>query len=80
MQSITLRNNQLDDDDIKLIASGIGDTYRQNTKLLHLNLCSNWFGDKGATALAKVFYKNKNFIYEYLFKNYLRHFAQIVHF
>ena len=54
MQSLTLRNNQLDDDDITMIASGIGDTYRQNTKILHLNLCSNWFGDIGAIALAKV--------------------------
>ena len=49
-----LRNNQLDDEAIKLIAYGLGDFNRQNQKLINLQLCSNQISDQGAIYLANV--------------------------
>ena len=66
VQSIFLRNNNLNDEAIQLISFGIGDLKRQNKKLLHLNLSSNKIGDKGAMYLAKVSFVLEEFSF-YLF-------------
>ena len=54
VESIVLRNNQLDDEAIYSISNGLGSLKRHNTKLLHLNLSSNRIGDDGASFLASV--------------------------
>lgn len=67
--TICLRNNQLDNEAVKLIAFGIGDFNKQNPKLLHLHLCSNQIGDEGAVYLANVIvvFKHILFIYSCLY-------------
>ena len=54
MQHISLRSNQLNDEEIKLIALGIGETLRHNSNIIQLNLSLNRIGDLGAIELARV--------------------------
>ena len=54
LQNLSLRNNRLDDNAIMYISYALGDTRRQNTKLLSLNLNGNLVHDAGAISLARV--------------------------
>lgn len=54
VQNLSLRNNQIDDEQAKYISLGLGDIRRQNNKLLTLNLNGNLIGDEGAAQIARV--------------------------
>jgi hypothetical protein len=53
---LSLRNNQIDDEQAKYISLGLGDIRRQNSKLLTLNLNGNLIGNEGAIQIARVKY------------------------
>ena len=58
---MSLRNNQIDDEQAKYISLGLGDIRRQNSKLLTLNLNGNLIGNEGAIQIARVNIMNISF-------------------
>jgi hypothetical protein len=60
--SISLRNNQIDDNAARYLSFGIGDVKTSHAKLLSLNLSSNRIGDEGAKSLARALRTNRTLL------------------
>jgi len=71
IQHLSLRNNQLDDVAAQNLSFALGDTRRQNNKLLTLNLSCNKITDKGAICIARSLRTNRSLLSLNLSQNYL---------
>ncbi len=71
VQNLSLRSNQLDDVAAQNLSFALGDTRRQNSKLLTLNLSCNKITDTGAICLARSLRTNRSLLSLNLSQNFL---------